>query len=254
MCLALRTGQSEQSIPADSCRPGFFHEVKRMMIRGFPGILLLGVLTACSNVQTLRGEVVQIYNQGLALTSGAGIVADHSVDRSAHWVLSQDVSFYVALSGLEQFPVLRPTAPGDLPLTQPVPDDSLSAILAGEVRRQFPRVLRAERTETLFDARQSAARNRIDFVIYPRILLWEDTIGTWTELVDTLRYRERNEIQEAFGLDRARIQLTVLDTTSGRIVDVVAIQTRAGVLGLYEETPDRLLVAALGRYVDSLIP
>jgi len=224
------------------------------MIRGISGILLLSTLTACSNVQTLRGEVYQIYNEGLALTSGAGLLADHSIERSSHWVLSQDVSFYVALSGLEQFPVRRPVAPNDLPLNQPAPDDSLSVILAGEVRRQFPRVLRAERSETLFDARQSATRNRIDFVIYPRILLWEDTIGTWTEMADTLRYREGKEIQDAFGLDRARIQLTVLDTTTGRIVDVVSIQSRAGVLGLYEASPDRLLVAALGRYVDSLVP
>lgn len=224
------------------------------MIRGITGILIPTLLAACSNVQTLRGEVHHIYNEGLALTSGAGLLADHAVERSSHWVLSQDVSFYIALSGLEQFPILRPTAPDDIPLALPTPDDSLSIMLAGEVRRQFPRVLRAERSETLFDARQSATRNRIDFVIYPRILLWEDTIGTWTEMADTLRYRDGKELQEAFGLDRARIQLTVLDTTTGRVVDVVSINTRAGLLSLYEETPDRLIVTALGRYVDSLVP
>jgi hypothetical protein len=135
-----------------------------------------------------------------------------------------------------------------------VPEDSLSLLLTGEVRRQFPRVLRAERSETLFDARQSAVRNRIDFVIFPRILLWEDTVGTWRELADTLRHRTGQELQDAFGLDRARIQLTVLDVTTGRVVDVVAIDTRAGLLGLYRDAPDRLLVAALGRYVDSLVP
>jgi len=225
-----------------------------IMIRVITGIFLLAVLTACSNLQTLRGEFNHIYNEGLALTSGAGLIADHNITRSSHWVLSRDVSFYVALSGLEQYPLLLPTTPNDIPLAQLAPDDSLSALLTGEVRRQFPRVLRAERSETLFDARQSATRNRIDFVIYPRVLLWEDTVGTWAEIADTLRYRTRKEVQEAFGLDRARIQLTVLDTTTGRIVDVVSIETRAGALGLYEESPDRLLVAALGRYVDSLVP
>jgi hypothetical protein len=146
------------------------------------------------------------------------------------------------------------TQPDDLPSTLMVPEVSLSLLLSGEVRRQFPRVLRAERSETLFDARQSAVRNRIDFVIFPRILLWEDTVGTWCELADTLRHRTGQELQDDFGLDRARIQLTVLDITTGRVVDVVAIDTRAGLLGLYRDAPDRLLVAALCRYVDSLVP
>lgn len=224
------------------------------MIRAMTGIILLLATTACSNVQTLRGELQQVYNESLALTSDAGILDDHKVERSAHWVLSQDVSFYVALSGLEQYPFLRPAAALDLPTLQPAPDDSLSIILAGEVRRLFPRVLRAERSESLFDARQSATLNRIDFVIYPRVLLWEDTVGTWSQIADTLRFRSGREVQDAFGLDRARIQLTVLDTTTGRIVDVVSIETRAGILGLYDETPDSLLVAALGQYVDSLVP
>ncbi len=224
------------------------------MIRACIGLFLLLTLVACSNTQSLRGEMVHVYNQGLALASSAGILDDHAVTRSSHWVLSQDVSFYIALSGLEQYPLLRPTQPEDLPATLPVPEDSLSLLLSGEVRRQFPRVLRAERSETLFDARQSAVRNRIDFVIFPRILLWEDTVRTWREMADTLRHRSGKEVHDAFGLDRARIQLTVLDVTTGRVVDVVAIDTRAGLLGLYEDSPDRLLVAAIGRYVDSLVP
>ncbi len=224
------------------------------MIRACIGLFLFLALGACSNTQSLRGEMVHVYNQGLALTSSAGILDDHAVTRSSHWVLSQDVSFYIALSGLEQYPLLRPTQPEDLPSTLPVPEDSLSLLLSGEVRRQFPRVLRAERSETLFDARQSGVRKRVDFVIFRRILLWEDTVGTWREMADTLRHRSGNELQDAFGLDRARLQLTVLDVTTGRVVDVVAIDTRAGLLGLYDDSPDRLLVAALGRYVDSLVP
>jgi hypothetical protein len=96
------------------------------MIRAMTGIVLLLATTACSNVQTLRGELQQVYNESLALTSDAGILDDHKVERSAHWVLSQDVSFYVALSGLEQYPFLRPTAALDLPSLQQAPDDSLS--------------------------------------------------------------------------------------------------------------------------------
>jgi len=114
--------------------------------------------------------------------------------------------------------------------------------------------MRASDTETLFAARQSALLNRIDFVVYPRIYVWEDTVGTWSEFADALRHRKAAHMGGAFGLDRARVQLTLLDSTSGRIIDVVSIDTRAGIFDLYEENPQRLLASAVGRYVSSLVP
>ncbi len=211
-------------------------------------LLALCALSGCGHVQHL-------YNEGLAVTGSTGLIADHRVERNGHWVLGQDTSFYVALSGiatLEETVVKLDSA--IIASGESLVDDHVADLLANEISKQFPRVMRATNSETLFDARQSALNNRIDFVVYPRIYVWEDTIGTWSELADALRYRRAAEMGAAFGLDHARLQLTLLDATSGRILDVVSIATRAGVFNLYEENPQRLLASAVGRYVDTLVP
>ncbi len=207
-------------------------------------------LTACAHVHHL-------YNQGLAVTGASGLISHHAIERNGHWVLGQDTSFYVALSGLADLEAaVLNTTPEDVPGQTPRDqvEDQVADLIALEISRQFPRVLRAQGTESLFDARQSAMAQRIDFVVYPRVYLWEDTAGTWTEIANALRYRATEDIGNAFGFDRARLQLTLLDATSGSILDVVSIETRAGLLSLYEESPERLLVSAVGQYVDSLVP
>lgn len=211
-------------------------------------LLCVSALSACGHVQHL-------YNQGIAATGATGLIPNHRVERNTNWVLGQDTSFYVALSGLAamQEAVLN----HDNAVVEPgafYVEDQVADLLANQISRQFPRVMRASGTETLFDARQSALENRIDFVIYPRVYVWEDTVGTWSELANSLRYRKATDMGAAFGLDRAQLQLTLLDASSGRILDVVTIDTRAGVINLYEENPQRLLASAVGRYVDSLVP
>lgn len=201
------------------------------------------------------GHVHHLYNQGVTATGATGLIPDHRVTRNSNWVLGQDTSFYVALSGLAamQEAVLN----YDVAVVEPgafYVEDQVADLLTSQISQQFPRVMRASGTETLFDARQSALENRIDFVIYPRVYVWEDTVGTWSELASALRNREASDMGAAFGLDRARVQLTLLDASSGRILDVVTIDTRAGVINLYEENPQRLLASAVGRYVDSLVP
>ena len=211
-------------------------------------VICAAALSACGHVQ-------HIYNQGVAATGATGLIADHHVERTSNWVLGQDTSFYVALSGLAamQDAVIN----HDNAVMDPdafYVEDQVADLLTNQISQQFPRVMRASGTETLFDARQSAIDNRIDFVIYPRIYVWEDTVGTWSEMANALRYRKATDMSSSFGLDRARLQLTLLDATSGRILDVVTIDTRAGVINLYEENPQRLLASAVGRYVDSLVP
>lgn len=201
------------------------------------------------------GHVHHLYNQGVAATGATGLIPNHQVERNSNWVLGQDTSFYVALSGLAamQDAVLN----HDTAVVEPgafYVEDQVADLLASQISQQFPRVMRANDTETMFDARRSALENRIDFVIYPRVYVWEDTVGTWSELTSALRQRKATDMGAAFGLDRARLQLTLLDATSGRILDVVTIDTRAGVINLYEENPQRLLASAVGRYVDSLVP
>tara|TARA_R100001377_G_scaffold43961_1_gene24984 strand:+ start:1478 stop:2134 length:657 start_codon:yes stop_codon:yes gene_type:complete len=211
-------------------------------------LLCVSALSAC-------GHVHHLYNQGVAATGATGLIPDHSVARNSNWVLGQDTSFYVALSGLAamQEAVLNQNNAVLEPGAYYV-EDQVADLLTSQISRQFPRVMRAADTQTLFDARQSALDNRIDFVIYPRVYVWEDTVGTWSEIASALRNRKATDMGAAFGLDRARLQLTLLDASSGRILDVVTIDTRAGVINLYEENPQRLLASAVGRYVDSLVP
>ena len=209
-------------------------------------------LLSCTGIQML-------YNDGLAISGQVGLGTEHHVARNGHWVLPQDTSFYVAMSGINELLIQSPpvVAVGELSteaMDASTPPDHVSDLLLNEIGLRFPRVMRAGQAESLYDARQSALNIGLDYVVYPRLLLWEDTAGTWSEIADTLRYSEAPVLLNGFGLDRARLQLTVLETTSGRIMDVVAIDSRGGVLTLYEETPQRLLASAVGRYVDSLVP
>ena len=220
-------------------------------------MLRIGCLFLCACLLSACAHVHHLYNQGVSATGATGLVPNHRVTRNGNWVLGQDTSFYVALSGLTELDTTVLNRPDDLENAQEdlaLVEDQVADLLTSEISRQFPRVMRAVGTESLFDARQSALSNRIDFVVYPRVYLWEDTIGTWTEMANALRYRKPDRMDDSFGLDRARLQLTLMDVTSGRILDVVSIDTRAGLLGLYEEPPERLLVSAVGQYVDSLVP
>lgn len=221
-------------------------------------------LLSCTGLQTL-------YNEGAAISGRAGLIPDHEVQRNGHWVLPQDTSFYVAMSGINDLVALAvPNAATGvihaegsiaqdlaLPLeTTPEVNlpDQVSDLLMSEIGLRFPRVLRAAEAESIFSARQSAASSGLDYVVYPRLLLWEDTAGTWSEIADTLRYTDGPALLKGFGLDRTRLQLTLLEVNSGRIMDVVAIDSRGGLLALYQESPQRLLASALGLYVESLVP
>ncbi len=206
-------------------------------------------MLSCTNVQSL-------WVDGHALASQTGLSPEHRIQRNGHWVLPQNTSFYVAQGDISDLEVLRPivTPPEEESAGNPWEPDQLGILLAREIARHFPLVLRAERSESLFAALESAQRYGIDYVLYPHMQHWQDGAGTWTEVADSVRYRESSEAANAFGLDRARLQLTLLESSSGRIMDVVSIETRGGVMTAYGENPEGLLVAAVGRYVDSLVP
>lgn len=226
--------------------------------------ICIAPLLSCTGLQT-------IYHESSAISGRVGLTPDHQVQRYGHWVLPQDTSFYVAMSGINDLVAIAvPDAATALDESARAIDhglelsqvatveanqpDQVSDLLMSEIGLRFPRVLRATEVESIFSARQSAASSGLDYVIYPRLLLWEDTAGTWSEIADTLRYAEGPALLAGFGLDRARLQLTLLEVNSGRIMDVVAIDSRGGLLALYQESPQRLLTSALGRYVDSLVP
>jgi hypothetical protein len=201
-------------------------------------------LSSCADLQ-------RAYEEGVAMTAFAGIIPKHDVGRTGNWILHQDTSFYVAVSGQNH---LDTVVPIPSPNTEQRVLNAVSDVLADEISLRFPRVLRASAPQSMFEARMSAISSGIDYVVYPRVLVWQDTAGTWSEIADALRYQHPASVEDGFGLDRTRLHLTLIESGSGRIMDVIQIESRAGIVSLYEETPQRLLVAAVGRYVDSLLP
>lgn len=215
-----------------------------MTLKIFTSLMLSLSLAGCADLQ-------RVYEEGVAITAFAGIIPKHDVDRTSHWILHQDTSFYVAVSGQTYFDTVVPIPS---PNTEQRVLDAVSSILVEEISLRFPRVMRANTPQSMFEARMSAISSGIDYVVYPRLLVWQDTAGTWTEIADALRYQHPAGVEDGFGLDRTRLHLTLMESGSGRIMDVIQIESRAGIVSLYEETPQRLLVAAVGRYVDSLLP
>lgn len=207
-------------------------------------LVLTLLFAGCADLQ-------RAYDEATALTAFAGVIPKHDVDRTGHWVLHQDTSFYVAVSGQRHFDTVVPIPS---PNTEQRVLNAVSDVLMDEIGIRFPRVMRGSGAQSMFDARMSAISSGIDYVVYPRLLVWQDTAGTWTEFADALRYRHPTSVEDGFGFDRTRLQLTLIESGSGRIMDVIQIESRAGLVSLYEESPQRLLVSAVGRYVDSLLP
>lgn len=201
-------------------------------------------LTSCADIH-------RAYEEGVAMTAFAGIIPKHEVGRTGNWILHQDTSFYVAVSGRTNLDTVVPIPSRK---TEERVLNAVSDVLTDEISLRFPRVMRATGPQSMFEARLSAISSGLDYVVYPRLLVWQDTAGTWSEIADALRYQHEASVEDGFGLDRTRLQLTLMETGSGRIMDVIQIESRAGIVSLYEETPQRLLVAAVGRYVDSLLP
>lgn len=211
-------------------------------------ILIISLVSLCV---ASCADLQRAYDEAAAVTAFVGVVPKHDLNRTGHWILHQDTSFYVAVSGQTQ---LETVVPIPSPNTEQRVLNVVSDVVADQISIRFPRVMRAQAPQSMFDARMSAIGSGIDYVVYPRVLVWQDTAGTWTELADALRYRHPASVEDGFGLDRTRLQLTLMESGSGRIIDVILLESRAGIVTLYEETPQRLLVAAVGRYVDSLLP
>lgn len=187
-------------------------------------------LSSCAPLQRLQHD-------SLAFSSAAGLTSAYEVERGSRWVLPRNTSFYVALD---------PQSATDFSAL-------LSAALGEQMTRHFPRVLHAEQPESIFEARSTARQYAINYVLYPQLLVWEDSASTWRALGDSLRLRGNGELLSSVGPDRTRLQLTLLEAGSGHVVDVSTITARSGALTLHQH-PEDLLLEIIGRYVDSLAP
>ena len=101
-------------------------------------------------------------------------------------------------------------------------------------------------------AQSSANLKQLDYLVYPKIFLWRDTPGTWTEIGQLLRGSSSTVIVNEFGLNKVMLQLVLLESSTGQVIDIASIESQSGLLTLYEESPDSLLVTGVGQYFQSL--
>jgi len=195
-------------------------------------VVILLFSNACSNVQSV------VYD-GLNAGRSAGLLANHKIDRTNHWVLPVDSSFYVAVNSIG-------SEYGDTIGVK------VSEIIHQEVSKRFHSVMKADAAESLDYAKNSANLNGLDYLVYPNIFVWRDTPGTWTEIGQLLRSSSSSAIVNEFGLNRVMVQIVLLESSTGLVIDIASIESQSGLLTLYEESPDSLLVTGVGQYFQSL--
>ncbi len=201
-------------------------------VRGLALIATLLFVTACHVI-----DDAQYQSQQLILASG--LITNGDIQRSSRWVLPRDSRFYVARSnalaelGQEHSTVLTRTV-----------STALAASFVSVRTGLFPESMEF----ALLSARSAGA----NFVVYPKLLIWDDKLGTWGEILESLRYDSNSEIVAGFGLDKALVQLIILDVPSGAMVDLVQVQAGSGLLSLYADRPESVLLPTLEAYFSEL--
>lgn len=188
-------------------------------------------LSGCSNLQIFREDARQA---GAAF----GLLRDHQIQRSSNHVFPVSAGFYIAWDDLQTHDEL------DI-------ERRAAGELYKQVARHFPRAALATAAQSLPDALHSSLQQRMDYLIYPRVLLWKEAVGNQEEMTYALG---EDEVVSGFGLDRAQLQLAVLESSTGRIVDVAVVHSRTGLLSLRGDSSQQLLGIALQQYADSLFP
>jgi hypothetical protein len=92
------------------------------------------------------------------------------------------------------------------------------------------------REETLTQAVESARRLGLDYVVYPRILLWEDRAGETTGLPD-----------------RVAIQILVVEAASGESIDRRIVEATSGAYALRADHPQDLIEGAVRTWTEAVV-
>ena len=128
----------------------------------------------------------------------------------------------------------------------------VTSLVAAALNRQFSDIRVGGMPESLGLSITSARMAGANFVIYPKVLLWDDRVGTWGEIYRSLHSNGSEEIVQSFGLDRARLQIIIMDATNNIMVDLVEVEADSGLLSLYADQPGTLLIPALEDYFSKL--
>lgn len=195
--------------------------------------LLPVLLISCSALERAYYDSFQVFES-------AGLISKQSVRRSGQWVLSANSSFYVAVN-----PELAEISP-ELAM-------ELSSMLKLSVDGRFAQSRAATEAESVDLAVANAQLRGIDYILYPRVLVWDDNISTWTHLGQTLRDKNTQQIITSFGLDKVSLQLMIMESSTRRLVDLARLDAEGGLLTLYEDKPSWLIKPAVDDYFDTLV-
>ena len=160
------------------------------------------------------------------------LIAQSDVRRNNHRILAHDTRLYVAIpTGM---------ALGDY-------DRTLAGWLESQFELYASYVLKGRQVESLPRAVQTAASKGLDYVLYGRLLIWENHIGSWRE------FEESPDIS-AVGRDRIQLRILLVEVPSADIVDVVAISGRSGILTFLGDQPGDLAFEPIDQFARSLFP
>ena len=110
----------------------------------------------------------------------------------------------------------------------------------------FPYVRRARSAIGLDEARAEAIAAGAHYLLYTRFAHIDDAINTLEEW-------EEQEDFDRVGLDRAVIQMMLIELNTGFLVDTTTIYGRGGLLTFYDEKPENLIGLPLEQYARSLL-
>ena len=189
-------------------------------------------LNSCGSMNAAWQESRQLFEASQLLTTT-------EIRRESRWVIPAHTSFYIARSQ-------------HISSVSPEHANTLTTLLETAVSNNFNGVRIGLFPESPDYALRSAQRAGSNYVVYPRLLRWDDRLGSWTEILGSLRQDSNEEIVASVGLDQALVQLIIADTMSGKQVDIARIESGSGWLSLYGDKPATILLPGLLEYFDSL--
>lgn len=163
-----------------------------------------------------------------------GLMNHYEIHRSASRKLQSDSQFYIAQGHF--VPVGHPYARPNV-----VAEEAFAAAV-----KVFPRVRRAEQPLGLEEALAAARLQRAHYLLYSRF-------ASAREGVSTAEQWESSEGWGDVGIDRAVLQLILMETSTEHVVDFVTIETRGGFMQFYKANAEDLLRPPLEDYTRRLL-
>jgi hypothetical protein len=208
--------------------------IKRIFYMVSRLILLFSMaLSGCTSLSKVYLESAELVKSSYLITTG-------ETSRSSQWVLPRGTRFYLA----------RNNVLTELNLKY---SDELTAVITAAIGHSFRHAAVGLLPESLPQALASADRLATDFLIFPSIMVWDNSASTWSETFAALRSDNNTQTRPQFGLDSVQLQLVVMHAATGKVFDVVRIDSSSGVLTLYEDTPDKVVLPELKSFFAGLV-